>query len=135
MNDEILSKLNDEIERLIERLGTLQPGSNEYGAVTKDLTDLEDRRAKELANIKDLKELEMKELKLNDETLQKQQEIDEAKKNRWIDRGLDAAKFVIMGLGFVAFQIAGYAFEEKGSLTSTTFKETRQKMTKNVFRK
>lgn len=141
MQNDILEMLNGEITRLTKHLGTLTPGTEEYSNVKQDLVDLYDRRAKERAGDIAAEELELKERnfiynedKDNNETLLRQQEIDEHKKDRFVGVATDLGKF---GLALGAFGLAtfvGMKFEETGSLTSRIFSESRGVLSKILFR-
>ena len=137
MQNDILEMMEKEIARLFKHLGTLTPGSEEYEHVRQDLVNLEDRRAKECANILAAKELELKEKEFvynedkdNNDTLLRQQEIDAHKKDRLI-AGVGS---VINGLAVIGFgvwsTVKGLKFEETGSFTSRIVNENRG----NVFR-
>lgn len=142
MQNDILEMLNGEIARLVKHLGTLSPGTEDYEHVTQDLTNLYDRRAKELANENAAKELELKEKQFvynedkdNNDTLLKQQEIDERKKDRWTGVGLKMFTGAVE-LGAIGYWLnKGLEFEKTGCLTSRTFSTCVNHMFKIIFRK
>ena len=132
MNDKILESLNEEISRLITKLGEIEPGGQEYGNVKQDLVDMIDRREKIKATINAAKDLELKERKLDydevkdtDDTLQKEREEESRKKDRNIGRIFDGVKFAGT-LGYCLFMaFEGFHFEKTGNLLSQTFREGR----------
>lgn len=132
MDDKILESLNAEISRLIEKLGELEPGGQEYGNVKQDLVDMIDRREKMNATINAAKDLELKERKLDydevkdtDDTLQKEREEENRKKDHMFGYIFEGIKVAAV-FGYCIFMgLEGFHFEKTGNLISQTFREGR----------
>lgn len=134
---ENLERLDKEIARVLKKLESLEPGTDEYGAVMQDLNNQIDRREKMIASIQAERDLELKERKLDydeikntDDTLQRTREEENRNKDRLYGYLFEGAK-VTAQLIFVACAFhKGLKFEETGVLTSPVFREGRNLMAK-----
>ena len=129
---ENLERLDKEIARVLEKLESLKPGTDEYGNVMQDLNNQIDRREKMIANIHAARELELKERKLDydevkdtDDTLHKTREEENRNKDRIFSYLFEGAKFTAQLVFFGLTLRTGFRFEETGTLTSPVFREGR----------
>lgn len=132
---ENLERLDKEIARVLQKLESLEPGTDEYGAVMQDLNNQIDRREKMIANIHAAKDLELKERKLDydevkdtDDTLHKTREEDSRNKDRIFGYLFEGAKFTAQLIFLGSAFHKGLKFEETGTLTSPVFREGRNVM-------
>ncbi len=102
MDKEIRRMLEEEIIREIRDLSNLQPGSNEKTEAVKALDTL--YRLKE------------------DEIQLKKEQLEEQIKDRYFKLGIEAAGIVLPLIFYGCWMKRGFAFEETGTYTSTTFR-------------
>lgn len=134
MNEEIRESLDEEIKRLIEDLGTLESGSEEYAKATKDLATLYKLRTDEE---KTEREFDEKMVDHEDEMEHKRQQLADQKRARISGYIVDILKIGVPFAGLVlslatnmeAFN-KGLRFEQEGVFTSVMVKEG----LKNFFR-
>lgn len=108
MNDGIAKKMDEVIDRSIDKMKLLDPEEEGYPEATDRLTKLY--------------KLKIEETQAESEVQIKNQQLAEAKKDRWIKLGVDIAG-ILLPLGFYGIWMArGFKFEQTGSYTSTTFR-------------
>lgn len=146
MNEDITKLIDEELVRELEELESLDPGDKEYlealAAIERlhklkleaekvDLEYTEKRENRIINNGRADEELRLREA----EEARALAEQKNRKKEFWIKLAADAGT-TVAALAFFGLQwAAGYIFEEKGTYTSTTFKEVRQKAFGTLFRR
>jgi len=108
MEDEIKKKLDKEIERELDELGHTSPKDEGYGAATDRLDKLY--------------KLKIEDAKAENEVLNTNQQLADAKKDRWIKLAVDAAGIVLPLAFYGIWMRRGLEFEKDGSYTSATFR-------------
>lgn len=147
---ELSTTMDMEIERLQDKLKTLEPASKEYAAVNQQLKTMYELRLtqyKEELEIneratKSEAELAIREKELAAREKEHADEMSSKKKDRihgWIHTGIDivltAAKVGGSVLCTALMLDQGYKFEEKGKPVSTTFREARNVITSLIKKK
>lgn len=127
MTNEICKKVDCELTDCLDKLGTLEPETEEY------------RKTLEAAKLLHSLSLEANKVELDQQakTEKSKQDNERAEADRksrrwefWIEKGL-AVGSLVANLAFFGFQwTRGLYFEQKGTLTSPTFREIRQKTPK-----
>lgn len=126
MNEEIKELLEKEIEREIQNLQSLTPGSKEHAEAVESLTKLYKsnidgvRLEGEFAESYEKTCIEKK--KMEDEREQKVKQLIEQNKDRWTRLGVDVAQIVLPLVFYGVWMKRGFKFEESGTFTSNTFK-------------
>lgn len=122
MENIILKKMEEEIERLLDKLGTLTPGTGDYDAVVATLNNLYKSVNDQQTNVLDTKKLQFETAKVE---VEKDIQVANTKEARlWngvktvVEVGSLAAPLVFYGI----WMNRGLKFEEEGSFTSQTFK-------------
>lgn len=131
--DEIMEMLDNEIEALINKLGELEPGSNEHESVTKDLERLYRLRIDETKVLGEIEtQREKTEVdrisninKVNADIANNEERIDEEKRQHRIDTIARIGETGGKALLAILLGIMGYMFEEHGTLRSPTFRNIR----------
>ena len=118
MTNEIKEKLDEEIQSLLDNLGGLNKGSNEYQAVLDDVSKLIDKR-----NDIDKLDLEQAKYKLSEKSeeykVDKDKELNEYnKKNQIISHAISIGTIVIPVLVTVWGTYKTLKFEETGTVTT-----------------
>lgn len=146
MNEKIPNMLDEELIRDLERLKSLDPEDKEYRDALESIQKLHGMRLdsekveldyaakREKTQLDSGREDEALRLKEAEEKRMQDQALAE-RKEFWIKLVADAGILVI-NLAFFAIQYRrGFRFEQTGSLTSSTFKEVRQKAFANMFKR
>lgn len=108
MNEGITKKMDEVVERSLEKIKLIDAEEEGY----KEATD----------RLATLYKLKIEEEQGKSEVQNKNQQLAEAKKDRWIKLGVDLAA-ILLPLGFYGIWMArGFKFEQTGSYTSTTFR-------------
>ena len=108
MNEGLVKKMDEVIDRSIDKMKLIDPEEEGYKDATERLTALY--------------KLKIEESQAESETQIKSQQLAEAKKDRWIKLGVDIAG-ILLPIGFYGIWMArGFKFEQTGSYTSTTFR-------------
>ncbi len=124
--ENLINSLKEEEAKLIEKLGTLTPGTADYANVVQDMNNLytlligldKQQHDKDFDEVKFIEELKQKE---NELTLEK-------KKHRFgiisssITNIVTVAGIVLPLVCYGAWLQQGYKFEEEGVISSTTTK-------------
>ena len=108
MEDKIKKKLDEEIERELDELSLALPKDEGYGAATDRLDKLY--------------KLKIEDAKAESEVLNMNQQLADAKKDRWIKLAVDAAGIVLPLAFYGIWMGRGLQFEKDGSFTSATFR-------------
>lgn len=147
MDEKVISNMIDEEEiRGLNKLKTLEQGSEEYKKALEAVSRLHEMKLDaekvelDYAAKREKTQLDAgradEELRLKE--VQEDRQRDQAKAERrefWIKLATDAG-LLIANLGFFAIQFKkGYQFERDGALTSTTFREVRQKAFGSLFKR
>jgi len=118
-NDEIMELLGEEIKSEINRLSSLESGSEEHSTAVKSLAELYKLRIEE---VKNAKEVELKEQQIDDDAEIRGSQLVEETKNRYLRFGLDVAGLILPLLFYGSWMKKGFRFEETGTFTSATFR-------------
>lgn len=119
MNEEIQELMDEEIISQIKALSALQTGSMEKSSAVDDISKLYKLRFEEVKN--------QDEISLHEcECQLKEDQIEEQTKDRYFKVGIAAAEIVIPAMIYVGLFFVGLKFEEKGVVTSPTFKDLRR---------
>lgn len=132
-NDEIFKKLNDEIERLLNKLNEMTPGTQEYDEVEKSLDRLYRLRTEEMKVVGDIgvqrekNEVEraINEARINADIDNNADRIVEDRRQHKIDKIVSVSETGAKIVGLLVVGIFGFMFEEHGRLVSPTFKNLR----------
>ena len=122
MEQDIKTKLEDEITSEFEKLKTLDPGSKAHSDAVNDLAALYrlniEETEKERAFVRncDRDLIEEREYEL------KVAQLEEQKKDRWWRLGLEGAGLVLPLMFYAVWMRRGFEFEKDGTFTSTTFR-------------
>lgn len=122
MANDIKTKLEEEIQRELEKLSTLDPGSKEHAAAADTLVTLYKLNMDELENDRafmkkcDHERIEEREIAL------KNAQLEEQIKDRYFRLGIEAAGLVLPLMFYAFWMRRGFKFEETGTFTSTTFR-------------
>lgn len=109
MEEKILKDmLESEIKSEIENLSTLEPGSDKHSTAVKSLSELYKLNIEEDAHKKD------------DDN--KNIQLKEQNKDRYIRLALEAASIVLPLVFYGIWMKRGFEFEKEGTYTSTTFR-------------
>lgn len=119
MSDKIERMLEEEIEREIEKLSSLEPWGDEYSTVVEALTKLYKLRIEETKNAK---EAELKEQQIDDEAELRGSQLERDTKHQYLKLGVEIAGLISTLLFNGVWMKRGFRFEETGSFTSTTFR-------------
>lgn len=111
----IMEKVENEIERLLEELGKVDPSSEEYKEITQRIGNLYENLNKE-------SELELNRFKLEEDSLSKFRELRQSKLFDGLKVGVEIASLIAPLVFYGVWMNRGLQFEEEGSFTSTTFK-------------
>lgn len=111
----IMEKVENEIERLLEELGKVDPSSEEYKEITQRIGNLYENLNKE-------SELELNRFKLEEDSLNKFRELRQSKLFDGLKVGVEIASLIVPLVFYGVWMNRGLQFEEEGSFTSTTFK-------------
>lgn len=138
MEDKIPSMIDEELIRELNKLKTLSPDSKEYHDCLKAIEALHEMKLdSEKVELEFKERLEKRlldsgradeELRLKEAEERRLRDQAEAEKKQfWIGKAIDGAVLAV-NLAFFALQFRrGYKFEKDGCLTSTTFREVRQR--------
>lgn len=118
-NDEIMELLGEEIKSEINRLSSLESGSEEHSTAVESLAKLYKLRIEE---VKSAKEAELKEQQIDDDAEIRGSQLVEETKNRYLRFGLDVAGLILPLLFYGSWMKKGFRFEETGTFTSATFR-------------
>lgn len=111
----IKTKLHGEISNEIDKLNSMEIGTEQRGQAVKELTSLLDR-AIEIEKIE--KDAEEKDKDREIETNLKTQQLSEDNKDRWIRNGLTLFS-ILSGLGITVWgALKAWKFEETGTVSS-----------------
>lgn len=110
-----MEKVENEIERLLEELGKVDPSSEEYKEITQRIGNLYENLNKE-------SELELNRFKLEEDSLSKFRELRQSKLFDGLKVGVEIASLIAPLVFYGVWMNRGLQFEEEGSFTSTTFK-------------
>ena len=123
-------RIEEEEQRLLERMKTLKPVDAEHKAAVEALAVLQRARLEE-------EKAEFEDRKNGDELALKQLEIEQAEKNAVLEKKKFKARVVLDALGiaipaalYATFAVLGFRFEKTGSFFSQTTKMNFQ----NIFR-
>lgn len=122
MENDIKSKLEEEIQRELEKLSTLDPGSKEHKDAADTLVTLyklnieETEAERSFMKKCDHERIEERELSL------KNAQLEEQVKDRYFRLGIEAAAIVLPLIFYATWMRRGFKFEETGAFTSTTFR-------------
>ena len=119
MSNEIRKLLEDEIEKEIQDLSSLEVGSKEKSVAIEDLTKLYKLKIEETRV--DWEYDEKYQTRKSDEILKNEQLIEQVK-DRYFRLGIDAASVVLPMIFYTVWMKRGFRFEETGTYTSTTFR-------------
>lgn len=126
MNEELKELLEGEIKSEIENLQSLTLGSKEHVEAVESLSKLyklnidEVKLEGEFAEIYEKTCIEKE--KMKDEREQKEIQLKEQNKDRWIKFGVDIAQIGLPLLFYGIWMKQGFKFEETGTFTSNTFR-------------
>jgi hypothetical protein len=134
MENEIGKKLDGVIETEIKNLSGLKSGSDEKSKAIDDLATLYKLRIEETKTLLGYEEkqdrLQMEKSQFDDgaidreyEAKLKRDQLDEQIKDRYFKVGIATAELIIPLVFYTIWMNKGFKFEEKGTFTSTTFKE------------
>ncbi len=119
MGEENRSLLEEEIRTEIERLGSLESGSQEYSLAVDSLTKLYKLKLEEDRNaIEHMEKIENRE---NDQDF-KAAQLAESIKDRYFRVGIAAAELVLPLMFYGVWMRRGFKFETEGTFTSQTFR-------------
>ncbi len=124
--EELVMKLKEEEMKLIDRLGTLQPGSKEYADGVQDLKEVNDL----LINLnKHKKDVDFDTVKIGEDVKLKKEQLALDKKKHVFNISSSVITNTVAVLGVVlplacygAWLQQGYQFEQEGVISSTTTK-------------
>ena len=122
METNIRDMLEEKIEDQLERISSLEPGTDEHSKAIDSLTKLYKLYIEETENERafmarcDHDVVEQRELQL------KNAELDSKAMDRWVRLGADIAGIVLPLAFYAVWMKRGFKFEETGTFTSTTFR-------------
>ena len=146
MDERIPEQIDNEVIRYLEELKDLEPGTEEYKNVMNalerlynlrldyDRVDLDYRAKREKIQLdsgRNDEELRLKEMEAENALEKDQQD----RKQYWIKMAVEGGIALLNIVILVSQFNKGFKFEKDGTLTSTTFKEFRQRAFGNLFRK
>lgn len=126
MNEELKDLLEEEIKDEIENLQSLTPGSKEHTEAVESLTKLYRLNIDEVkleggfAEVYENNCIEKEKIRYEHE--QKEKQLEEQKKDRWVKLGVDIAQIGLPLLFYGVWMKKGFKFEETGTFTSSTFR-------------
>lgn len=131
--NEILKKLEDEISKEIENLGSLEPGTEKHTAAVESAAKLlrlrldEKKLEMEDAHYQNDAEDRLHQINAeievkNAEIALRDAELNERAKDRYFNLGFNVAAGLGKAFCFAKWLTVGLLFEEKGTYTSPTFK-------------
>lgn len=128
--DENRNKLESVINSLLTKLESMEPGTEEYAAVNKELERLYKLRTEETKVVESINnerekidnESILEEYKMNNETDNLREKLEAEAKQRKLDRIFDKVEAGVKVTCLVGLSILGFIFEEHGCLRSPTFK-------------
>jgi hypothetical protein len=119
---ELKELLEDEIVTEIEKISSMEPGSDQHEKAVKSLTELYWLNMQETENERAFRETCERDVKDERDMQLRVEELKEKKLERYFRYGAEAAG-LILPLVFYAFWMRkGFKFEETGTFTSTTFR-------------
>lgn len=119
MGEENRSLLEEEIRTEIERLGSLESGSQEHSSAIDSLTKLYKLKLEEDRNaIEHLEKIESREIDQDFKAAQ----LAESIKDRYFRVGIAAAELVLPLMFYGIWMRRGFKFETEGTFTSQTFR-------------
>lgn len=133
MDEQIGTKLDEEIVRLQNKLKSMTPGAKEYQEVTEELRLLYQMRLEGVKaewDYDEKRERRITEAGRADEDLRireheealKRDQFDEQKKDRWIRVGIAGVELIVPMIFYGVWMARGFKFETTGTYTSNTFK-------------
>lgn len=129
MKKEIIEKIEEEIERLLGKLGELQPDTNEYKEVATRIGNLYETINKEKELEINMYKVDVESTKVeldrsirNEENLNKIEELKQSKIFNGLKTGIEITTIVAPLVFYGIWMNRGLEFEKEGSYTSTTFK-------------
>lgn len=132
MENKILDGLDEEIKRIQERMGKVEPASQEYDYLVDQLDKLHKLRMTEVKHDDDVSEnaakVERELMKDSDEAERQEQEAIERAKDRRFDKVMRAVEVGVPVVFYGALAYFGFKFEESGSISSFTFRNFLGKM-------
>ena len=133
MSNEIRKLLEDEIEREIQDLSSLDAGSKEKSSAIEDLTKLYKLKIEETRveweydekyqrRMMDVEQNNEAIISRKNEEILKNEQLIEQVKDRYFKLGMDVAEIVLPMIFYAVWMKRGFRFEETGTYTSTTFR-------------
>lgn len=126
MNEELIMMLDEAIKAGIEKLGSLEYGSEEYSEMVEDLTKLyklriEDSKVATEYN-KELDNDDFRRVQMEKEEQARKEQLTEQRIDRCVRVGIATVELIVPIIFYNLWMKRGFKFEETGSFTSTTFK-------------
>lgn len=122
MENQVKNLLEDEIKTEIEKLASLEPGSDKHTAAVKSLSELYKLNIEETENERAFVHRCDQDLNDDREMQLKHAQLDEQKKDRYFRLGIEAAGIILPLIFYATWMRKGFKFEETGTFTSTTFR-------------
>lgn len=124
--DQVTKLLNEEIERRIETLTSLESGTEEEAKAVDNLTKLYKLRIEEIKNQNEdddrYARRTLDEKVQNREAEERVVEREDHKKDRFVHYILDGAAIIVPVIFYGKWMKMGFKFEETGTLVSPTFR-------------
>lgn len=118
----ISKKLDENIERTLEKMASLDTGSKEMSLAVEQVVQLHKLRIDEIKMETDSAKRVFDDQKQSCDEVARYEELKERKKDRWFKVGIAAAELILPLTVYGVLAYVGYAREFDGVITSDTLK-------------